>query len=240
MRSLLPTRRARGIDDRGSPGHRPLRASAITGILLVIAGPWNGAGAQVEGTQVLDGAAARYADVETLCADFVQRLEIPLLGDETTGAGRLCQTRPNLFSMRFTDPDGDAIVADGEWIWVYRPSNDPRQVFKFSPDRTAGGRDFHREFLEDTHAKYEVAYEAPEEVGGVQTHRLRLVPKGRATYRAAVLWIDRGAPVLRQVRIEEENGNVRTITLSNVEFDATPGSGWFAFELPPNALVISG
>ena len=37
-------------------------------------------------------------------------MEIPLLGDERTGAGRLCQARPNRFTMRFSQPDGDRIV----------------------------------------------------------------------------------------------------------------------------------
>lgn len=211
-----------------------------TALLTLGFGSANGAAGQDQGVAVLDRAATRYASVETLCANFVQRLEIPLLGDETTGAGRLCQTRPNLFSMRFTDPEGDVIVADGEWVWVYRPSNDARQVIRVSADRTAGGHDYHREFLEDTDTKYDVAYEAPDLIAGVQTHRFRLLPKGPASYRAAVLWIDEGAPLLRQVRIEEENGNVRTVTLSDVEFDATPGSDWFRFTPPENALVITG
>ena len=123
---------------------------------------------------------------------------------------------------------------------MYFPSNDPRSVLKASPDRSAGGRDFHREFLEDTSEKYEVRYEVEDELAGLPTHRIRLVPRSRANYRAAVLWIDRGEPVLRQVRIEEENGNVRTITLSDVEFDAAPGAGWFSFTPPAGALVITG
>lgn len=232
--------RALGANGRVRTAASVWSAVAIAALSTFVVGFPIGAAAQDQGVAVLDRAAARYAGVETLCANFVQRLEIPLLGEETTGAGRLCQTRPNLFSMRFRDPEGDAIVADGEWVWVYRPSNDARQVLRFSPDRTAGGRDFHREFLEDTATKYDVAYEAPDQVGEAETHRLRLTPKGPAPYRAAVIWIDRGAPVLRQVRIEEENGNVRTITLSDVEFDAIPGPEWFTFTLPENALVITG
>ena len=69
---------------------------------------------------------------------------------------------------------------------------------------------------------------------------MRLVPKGQAGYRAVVVWIDLGEPVLRRVRIEEENGSVKTITLSNVDFDATPSEGWFTFTPPEGALVISG
>ena len=196
--------------------------------------------AQDRALAVLDEAAARYAGASTLCADFVQRLEVPLLGSEHTGSGRLCQAPPNLFAMRYDDPEGDAIVVDGESAWVYYPSTDPRQVMRTPAENVAGGLDFHREFLEDPQTKYDVVYEAADEVGVVQTHRLRLVPKGRAGYRAVVVWIDRGEPVLRRVRIEEENGSVKTITLSNVDFDASPGEDWFTFTPPEGALVING
>jgi outer membrane lipoprotein-sorting protein len=58
------------------------------------------------------------------------------------------------------------------------------------------------------------------------------------SYRAAFVWIDEGQPVLRRVRLEEENGNVRTITLENVGFGADPDSGFFSFTPPPGALVM--
>ena len=212
---------------------------AIALALLVVA-PVSALRGQDRGREVLEGAAARYADVETLCARFRQTLEVPLLGEQTTGSGRVCQSRPNLFAMRFTDPEGDAIVGDGESVWVFTPSLDPRQVIRTSADRTAGGHDFHREFLVDAERKYVVTYEAREAVEGRETHRLRLVPRGPASYRAAVVWIDDGEPVLRRVRVEEENGNVRTITLSEVEFDAAPGADWFSFTPPEGAMVLVG
>ena len=116
----------------------------------------------------------------------------------------------------------------------------PKQVLKTSAERSAGGEDFHREFLEEPELKFDVSYEAEDDVADVPTHRLRLIPKGPATYRAAVIWIDRGEPALRRVRIEEENGSVRTITLTNIEFGASPGDGWFTFTPPDGALVLVG
>ena len=196
------------------------------------------AGAQNRGLDLLHEAAGRYESVGTLCADFIQHLIVPLLGVERTGSGRLCQGRPNLFAMRFGDPEGDLIVVDGESAWVYFPSSDARTVLKTTADRSAGGRDFHREFLEDPEQKYEVTYEASESIEGHETHRLLMVPKNPMSYRAAFVWIDEGQPVLRRVRLEEENGNVRTITLENVGFGADPGSHFFSFTPPPGALVM--
>jgi chaperone LolA len=197
------------------------------------------AAAQDRGMGILQQAARRYAPVETLCADFVQHLRVTLLDQEETARGRLCQERPNLFAMRFTEPAGDVIVVDGESMWYYMPSNDAQQVFRFPVARGTGGLDFHREFLRDPESKYDVTYESADEVGGTPTHRLRLRPKQPTSYRAAVLWIEQGTSILRVIRLEEENGNERTINLRDIAFGASPSEGFFAFTPPPGALVIT-
>ena len=107
-----------------------------------------------------------------------------------------------------------------------------------SADQSAGGRDFHREFLEDPEAKYEVTYEGAEELEGWTTYRLRMVPRRPMSYRFATVWIDQGRPVLRRLQMEEANGNVRTITLDNVGFGVDPGAGTFTFTPPEGALVV--
>ena len=188
---------------------------------------------------VLERAGDRYASVETVCADFTQHLSVPLLGRERTGTGRLCTGRPNLFAMRFADPPGDVIVVDGDPAWVYFPSNDAKTVMKASAERSAGGRDFHREFLVDPETKYEIEHEGMETVDGHRAHRLRMRPRGPASYRSAVVWIDEGSPVLRRLRLEEENGNIRTITLEDVTFGADIGTDWFTFTPPEGALVVT-
>lgn len=197
------------------------------------------ASAQDRGLEILDQAGDRYASVETVCADFTQQLSAPLLGTERTGTGHLCTGRPNLFAMRFDDPAGDVIVVDGDFAWVYFPSNDAKTVMKTAAEESAGGQDFHREFLVDPETKYEIEYEGVEEVAGHGTHRLRMRPRGPASYRSAIVWIDEGTPVLRRLRLEEENGNVRTITLENVAFGAQVEVDWFTFTPPEGALVVT-
>ena len=195
--------------------------------------------AQDRGMEILQQASRRYAPVTSLCADFVQHLRVPLLGQEETARGRLCQEQPNLFAMRFTEPAGDLIVVDGESMWYYMPSNDAKQVFRFPVTRGTRGLDFHREFLQDPERKYDVTYESADEIAGTATHRLRLRPKEPTSYRAAVLWIEQGTSVLRVIRLEEENGNERTINLRDITFDASPPAGFFDFTPPPGALVIT-
>lgn len=216
---------------------------ALPAFVLALVALWlppTPATAQDRGLEIIHEAAERYRQVEALCADFSQHLVVPLLGDERTGTGRICQARPNKFAMRFTEPDGDRVVIDGEWVWVYYPSLDEKQVMRMPVAQQRGGHDFHREFLEDPEVKYDVTYEGTDTVDGRATHRLGLVPKQRASYRSATLWIDEGRPALRRIRIEEENGTVRTITLSNIDFASDPAGEWFTFTPPEGALIVSG
>ena len=96
----------------------------------------------------MDRAAARYREVEAICADFDQVIEVRLLRDTVESAGRICQRRPNLFSMRFTDPEGDMVVSDGEYVWVYYPSRNEKQVIRRPAMGSPGGEDFFHEFLD--------------------------------------------------------------------------------------------
>lgn len=190
--------------------------------------------------ELLEAVAERYRAAGSLCANFHQLLDVPLLDQRREGRGRLCQRRPNLFSMRFDDPEGDLIVVDGEHVWVYYPSRDPDQVVRASLDRAAGGGaiDLHREFLEDAAEKYRIGDEGTERIGGVRTRRLGLVPKGRARFERAVLWIDPARELLRRVRIHDENGSVRTLELSGIELGVAVPEGTFRFTPPANARVV--
>lgn len=188
---------------------------------------------------LMESAAGRYDTVASVCADFVQTLSVPLLGEERSGRGRLCQAQPNRFAMRFTEPAGDAVVVDGTWVWVYYPSMDPKQVLRFPMAQSPGSFDFHREFLQDFATKYDLTLEGSEQVTGRLAYRIRLVPKTAASYQSAVVWVEADG-VLRQVRVEEENGSVRTVTLDRVVMGAQPPAGWFTFTPPPGAQVVGG
>ena len=53
----------------------------------------------------LDAAADRFREIQALCAEFDQVLEVRLLRRTIESHGRLCQERPNRFAMRFAEPE---------------------------------------------------------------------------------------------------------------------------------------
>lgn len=190
------------------------------------------------GMAILQEAAERYAGVETVCARFTQTLEVVLLNQANRGEGELCQARPNLFSMRFTDPAGDAVVADGEHFWIYYRSINPEQVLRLPLDPSRGGLDFYREFLEEPEAKYRAVVEGREPVTGRETVRLALEPLADRGYQGARVWIDPERREIRRVEVTEENGSIRTITLDGIRMDAPVADGTFRFDVPDGVSVV--
>ncbi len=187
----------------------------------------------------LQAASRRYADVTSMCSSFVQHLSVPLLGQEHTASGRMCQAAPDRFGMRFTDPAGGLFLVDGESVWYYMPSTDAKQAFHYPLERGTGGRDFNREFLQNPETKYDVTRVGEELVADKATDHLHLVPKAPTSYRTADLWIEKGTSILRQVKISEENGNERTVTFRDIDFGATPPKGFFEFTVPSGVLVVT-
>jgi outer membrane lipoprotein carrier protein len=187
---------------------------------------------------LLREASASYGNLGGLCSDFHQRLEVTLLKRVREGTGELCQRSPNLFSMRFSDPAGDAVVVDGEFMWMYTPSNDPSQVLRFSADGVEGRFNFHKAFLEDPESRFVATDLGVEAVAGMPARVLRVRPIEVSQFMRARLWFDRESLLIVRVEIEDLNESVRTITLTNQRMNPDLPESFFTFTPPPEARVV--
>ncbi len=215
--------------------------SRLTVLVLpfsVLAGvaPPPGVSAQ-ETVPALDRAARRYSEVSAICANFEQVIEVRLLRRTIASAGRICQQRPNLLSMRFTDPDGDMVIGDGEYVWAYYPSLDAEQVDRYPAAASPGREDFFREFLENPGTRYAAEEGGIESVGGRDCRVVVLTPRDRAGYRRARLWLDVRSDVIRRVEVHEPGERIRTVTLGDIDMSSTPDPALFVFEVPEGARV---
>lgn len=212
----------------------------VAALMLWVAVPLPPAVAQESGTALLalERAAERYREVNAICADFEQVIEVRLLGRRVESAGRVCQQRPNLFSMRFSDPGGDMVISDGRDFWVYYPSIDEEQVMRHPAAESPGRHDFFREFLEDPARKYSAEDGGTEDVGGRECRVVSLTPVTGAAYRGARLWLDAEDHLIRRLELHEESGNVRTVTLSGLDLAPTLEPDLFTFEVPEGARVM--
>lgn len=188
--------------------------------------------------EILEDAAERYAALEGFCADFRQVRQVPLLNQETRSHGRLCQMHPGYFRMDFQEPAGDQVVSDGEYVWVYFPSNDPGQVIRSTPQPGQQRFDFHREFLADPGQRYEPSLVGRDELDGYAVKVVDLVPRQRAAFERARLWIDVDGGLIRKVEVDEENESRRVVELENLDLQPGLSSADFEFEVPEGVRVM--
>ena len=194
---------------------------------------------QADAATILRRASAAYARVNTLAAEFTQRLQNRLLRTDARSRGRLYQRHPDRFLMRFEDPAGDVIVSDGRYFWVYYPSVDSLQVMR-APAGAQGssGVDLRSQFIGDPVERFDATLDGREAVGGRDAHVLTLVPKQPQGYQRLRIWVDDRDHLVRRFEITEENGNVRLIELHGLEINRPLDEELFRFTPPPNARIV--
>jgi outer membrane lipoprotein carrier protein len=209
-------------------------------ILVALALLASSAGAQSV-DDILTHARAAYKDVNTVRASFEQTLTSGLTGDTSLARGDMLQLRPNRLSVKFTEPAGDRIVADGTWLWVYAPSATPNQVVKMplagGDDNESAAVDFVREFIESPRTRFEVSPGAADTSLGHKAHILVLVPKKPGQYTKATVWIDDDDGVVRQFEVVDGTGSTRRIRFTKLAFNVPVDKSAFSYT-PPNGVKV--
>lgn len=196
--------------------------------------------ASAQGTPqaILTRAAAAYGRVRSLRADFVQVTRNPLLGSTTTSRGALFQRRPDRLLLRFSQPQGDVLVSDGQFFWVYYPSVDPKQVIRMPAARGGGGLDLQAQFLGDPVRRFNATLVGTESVGRRPANVLRLVPRAEAAYKELKVWLDRGDNLARRFEITELNGSIRRFELNGLRVNTQLSDALFRFHPPAGAHIV--
>src|SRR5438105_1566240 len=150
---------------------------------------------------ILDRASAVYQTIASLSADFVQVVANPMLGAPDTTRGRLYQMRPSRFAMRFTDPKGDRIVADGRFLWLYTPSTTPGQVLRSRiAEYGSTGPNLIGQFVEHPRERYTARYVRVDSLAEGVADVVVLVPKtGDQPYSEATIWVSRDDALARRL-----------------------------------------
>lgn len=195
--------------------------------------------ADTSATAILLRTAERYEDIRSLRADFVLNVQNPLLRRTQTSRGVLMQERPDRLLLDFADPEGDVIVSDGRYIWVYYPSADDSQVIRMQAGTGAGGVDLQAQFIGDPVRRFEHTHEGTERVANRLADVLSLVPRdASAGYDELRIWVDRMDGLIRRFEITEANGAVRRFDLSGLEVNVPIEDSHFTFTPPAGARVV--
>jgi outer membrane lipoprotein carrier protein len=213
-----------------------MRAAALLALALVSAAP-----ASAQDAQAIIGRAARvYRSLASLRADFVQVIDNPMI-DSAESKGTLMQAGPAKLAMRFTDPPGEAIVIDGEHVWVYTPSTVPGQVVRLAVPNGGPvyGYNLLAWLLDRPAERYRPSYLRSERIGGRTADVIQLIPAvPNLPFTKAVIWIDREDALPRRLEIHEESGATRTLDLSRIQVNQSLPAQTFQFKVPSGARIV--
>ena len=189
---------------------------------------------------ILDRASAVYQTIASLSADFVQVVANPMLGAPDTTRGRLYQMRPSRFAMRFTDPKGDRIVADGRFLWLYTPSTTPGQVLRSRiPEYGSTGPNLIGQFVEHPRERYTARYVRVDSLAEGVADVVVLVPKtGDQPYSEATIWVNRDDALVRRLDIVEASGQRRTVMLREIRVNGGVPGRELTFSPPAGVRVV--
>lgn len=218
---------------------RALASAALVLAPVAGAGAQQPAGAKSAADAAFDRAVAAFGQAKTLRATFDQTIVNSLTGTTVSAKGELLQRQPNLVSVRFADPAGDRIVADGKFLWVYLPSSAPGQVMKLKMGNDgAGNVDPVSQLLESPRARFTVVDAGGGTIAGRAVKVLSLTPKRGGDVTRAKVWVDAQDASIRQIELGEASGATRTLRFTSWEPNATLSKASFTFTPPKGVRVI--
>lgn len=188
---------------------------------------------------IIEQASRVYQGLTSFRSDFRQVISDPMIGTFES-RGRLTQAGDARLAMRFTDPAGEAIVMDGEKLWVYTPSTTPGQVLRLKlPSDPVYGPNVLAWILTRPAERYRSRYVRADAVGGRAVDVVALTPIDQSLpFTEAVVWLDQFDHLPRRLEIRERGGQQRTLTLSGVETNRRIVEATFRFEVPAGVRIV--
>lgn len=217
---------------------RHARMAGIAGIIAL--GLPSRLGAQEPDPRpIIEQASRVYQGLTSFRSDFRQVISDPMIGTFES-RGRLTQAGEARLAMRFTDPAGEAIVMDGEKLWVYTPSTTPGQVLRLKvPTDPVYGPNVLAWILTRPTERYRSRYLRADAVGGRAVDIVALTPIDQSLpFTEAVVWLDQYDHLPRRLEIRERGGQQRSLTLSGVETNRRVAEGTFRFEVPAGVRIV--
>jgi outer membrane lipoprotein carrier protein len=185
---------------------------------------------------IIKKAQAKYDKVRSFEADFTQLNLWTELDSRKTTKGKIYVLEPNRLLLDYSLPQGQFLLCDGDYIYLYSPSN--KQVVKFNVTKL----DYNLRF-KDLIYKYpeesDVSSDGKETVSGTQCHKLTLIPReGKADFVKLEIWIGVIDLLIHQVAYQDDSDNKIIYTFTNIKINPGLGSGRFVFKKPSGAKII--
>jgi chaperone LolA len=187
---------------------------------------------------ILTRSALLYADVRTARGTVEQTVINSLTRTTAVTHAEYQQQFPDLVSLRFTDPRGDLIVADGKAVWIYTPSVDAREALKAPMSYASTWVNLFDILLTAPATRFAVADSGRVTLQGVSVRVVVFAPKSEIpNLELAKLWIDEATGSIRQFEVTENAEVVRRIRFTALQLNAPVEAAKFQFTPPRNVAV---
>lgn len=188
---------------------------------------------------IIARAAEKYQAITSFRSEFRQVISDSMIGTYES-RGELVQAGASKLAMRFSDPRGDAIVMDGEHLWVYTPSTTPGQVVRLKvPSDPTYGPNVLAWILTNPVERYRSRYLRQDAVAGRAVDVIALTPVDPSLpFTEAVVWIDQFDNLPRRLEVREKGGQRRTLVLTGVETNRRVTPDTFRFDLPTDVRIV--
>jgi outer membrane lipoprotein carrier protein len=222
-------------------GHRFGRVSCCVLPVLSAFSVLSASAVHAQNADAIVGRSARvYRSLSSLGADFVQLINNPMI-DSSESRGMLVQAGASKLAMRFTDPPGEAVIIDGQYVWVYTPSTTPGQVLRIRVPSGGPvyGYNILAWLLDKPAERYRITYVRQDKINGQDVDVVELVPAvPDIPFERAVVWLAKGDGLPRRLEINEHSGASRVLTLRHLRVNQSVTDKTFAFTVPEGVRVV--
>ena len=197
--------------------------------------------------QILRQMHERSRKIAGIQASITQDKYLPDIGQHQRNAGYLYfkHEGSNKDKIRVTYKNGGEVtqdlLMDGDKITLYQPkikqaiiSSRAKQA-KENPEYDFLAAPYSS--VPDLKSRYATSYQKDERVGSFSTSVIQLTPAGKSSFARVTFWVDQASWFPVQYRVDETNGDVTTLTLSDIKNGEVP-AGAFKLDLPKNVNIM--
>jgi len=179
------------------------------------------------------GIEKAYAEINTLTAQFHQKIVISSLKKEREFDGKFFYKRRKGFLWQYTSPKVKYFLYDGKYIWQGEDEKPFVQKNKVNKDKTDGT---FLDLVEDI-SKLDELFNLKNQEKAGDMEVLELLPKKDSTIRLAKVWINR-QNMVKKIELHEFTGNINTIDFASIKLNQSIEDTKFMYKPDKQKEVI--
>lgn len=183
---------------------------------------------------IADKLQRRYAQIETMRADFAQVLMHKESGSREQRSGTLIFKKPLLVRWETQTPSPELLLVGADAIWNTFP--DEELVYKYPLSMAEDSRSMVR--VVTGQARLDQDFDLEEEGKDGTLLTVRLYPREPAQFMVeALLWIDPGTWLIKKLRVYDFYGNENEISFTRQDIGAAVADSLFRYS-PPREFIV--